>query len=216
MERSVGNDVLRLIRAEKDRRQALLTDEQPEIAFEHWWSVDEPFLNELCLMLLVARRHQVEKELVHFAARVTADGTAIDRKLYPKKVKAERDRIRKCGWKGVIAKLKLSSSTEWDSSMKTLQLLANCYKHDPSGKPDEELLEHLKLDKKLHYMSLAESPKFRAGLALSVGLPGDADYCEIAEEFLSLADQFLGHVQKGLVLSPFKGRRPSFRDMFGC
>jgi hypothetical protein len=215
MERSVANDVLRLIRAEKDRRQALLADEEPEIASEYWWSVDEPFLNELCLMLLVARRHQVEKELVHFAALVTAHGKAIDRKLYPKKVKAERDRIRTRGWKGIVAKLKLSSSTEWDSSMKTLRLLANCYKHDPSGKPGEELLEHVNLDKKLNYISLAESPTFRAGLALSVGLSGNADFCEIAERFLSLTDQFLGHVRKGLVLSPLKGR-PSFRDMFGC
>lgn len=83
--------------------------------------------------------------------------------------------------------------------METLRLLANSYKHAPHGGPDNDLLkhlkEHLKFRRRRKYASLPESHRLREGLALSLGLGKDTDYCDIAEEFVGLADRFLGKVK---------------------
>ena len=96
----------------------------------------------------------------------------------------------------MIARLKLNDFPAWESSMETLRLLANCYKHDPSRSPDEDLLKHLKLDPTVMYASLPESRCFRKGLALSLDLEEDADYCAIAEELLARAEHFLADVEQ--------------------
>lgn len=72
MDTRVAKHVIDVIRAERDSRLARLVAEEPELANALWHVYDEPFINELCLMLLVAIRHQVERELVLLTARVTA------------------------------------------------------------------------------------------------------------------------------------------------
>lgn len=68
---TVARDVIGVIRAEMKRRSPRgLNDshEAIEAAYDQWVFSDEPFLNELCLLLLTALRHQVERELIKIAA----------------------------------------------------------------------------------------------------------------------------------------------------
>ena len=201
MDTSVVKDMIGVIRAEQQRRRAArLADEDWERAYEE----DRPFVNELCLLLLVAVRHQVERELIRLAACVTDDGKEINPKQYQQNVQRERKLFREDRNK-IIEKLKLNSFPEWESSMKTLQLLANCYKHDPSQVPNKDLLEHLKLKVAPNYAPLPESGRFQEGLAVSVNLPTNADYCDITEKLLDCAAGFLADLladlQKKTVLS---------------
>ncbi len=185
-----------VIRSESKRRSALLRDEDPDFAYDQWLFTDEPFVNELCLVLVVAIRHQVERELIRLAARVTRDGKDIDGKEYQQNVQKERERLRKAdGWKNLSVTLSLTSSPEWESSIETLRLLANSYKHEPWEKPEAALLAHVKADVSLNYASLSESHLLRERVAECIGLPNDASYCDIAEEFLARAAKFVEDVQ---------------------
>lgn len=170
-------------------------------AYDEWQFHHEPFINDLCLMLLVTIRHQVERNLVKLAARVTGHGNPLDREEYVKRVTEERMALKTTdkGWKSLVSKLKLKSLPEWASSMETLRLVANNYKHAPSERPDVDLLRHLHLDRRRNYASLPESNAVRERLAKSVRLRTNADYCDIAEEMLRRA-RFLKDVagQPGL------------------
>ena len=145
MDSRTAKEVIGVIRSERQRRYDRLKDEDPEAARDQWLDIDEPFINEMCLMVLVALHHQVERELVFLAARANA-GPTIIRQQYLKSVQDRRKQLRsKGGTSRLIVTLKLKSFTEWEKSMKTLQLLANCFKHEPHQEPDETLLKHLNL-----------------------------------------------------------------------
>lgn len=203
MDTSVAKHVIDVIRAEQDSRLARLVAEEPELANALWHVYDEPFINELCLMLLVAIRHQVERELVLLAARVTSDGRELDTDQYRQKV----EQLSQPGnWKKLKSKLQLTSFAEWEA-METLRLLANAYKHAPSTTPSKDLLKHLGLDLGGEYASLPESPTFREGLAASLDLQCDSDFCDIADELLARAGRFLTDVQAQVKLSPIKKLR---------
>jgi hypothetical protein len=73
MNTHLAKSVLEAIRREQHLRVSLLN----EVAYDHWTFEDGPFVAELCLMLLVALHHQVERELLRLAARVTDDGREI-------------------------------------------------------------------------------------------------------------------------------------------
>jgi hypothetical protein len=62
------------------------------MAYDQWLFTDEPFVNEMCLMVLVALRHQVERRLVFIAARVDTGQLSISRKQYQQNVISERAR----------------------------------------------------------------------------------------------------------------------------
>lgn len=207
MDSRIAKEVISLIRVESERRSHRLS-EDPDVAYHQWRFTDEPFINEMCLMVLVAVRHQVERELVCLAARA-GKGQTITRREYQQSLEEQRKRLRDqnkkqqtSGWNSLIATLKLDSLAEWSTSMETLRLLANSLKHEPTQQPDKKLLEHLKLPLKpegrltVGYAPLAESRCFREGLAASIGLPIHADYCAIADSFVDLASQFLGNVQR--------------------
>jgi hypothetical protein len=105
--------------------------------------------------------------------------------------------------------------------METLRLLSNCLKHSPWQEPDDELLRHLRLPAVnqlkppiVRYMPLPESSCFREGLATSVNLPKDANYCAIAEKFVHLANQFLEDVRQHTRLTRLSG--PVSLVEFGC
>jgi hypothetical protein len=128
---------------------------------------------------------------------LTVDGNEIDGTKYLERLREERERLkRRDGWTNAIVKLNLTEFPEWRTSIETLRLLSNCYKHDPSGDPDEELLSHLKLDLTVKYASLPESRCFREGLAVSLGLDKGTDYCTIVDQFLTTANLFLAAVEK--------------------
>lgn len=205
MHLSVGKRMIGLIRADKKETFARLVSDDPDFAYDDWLSNHEHFYNELCLMLLVAMRHQVERELIQLAARVTAGGQPIDNSEYQAKVSEEREINQRNCFKPVIEKLQLESFPEWGRSIETLRLLANCYKHSPSDEPEEQLLKHLALDKSATYAPLAESNSLREALAASVNLSNDADYCDIAEKLLDLSKQFLVQVETHNSLSKVVG-----------
>lgn len=222
MDSKIAKEVISVIRTERQRRADRLKDEDPNMAYDQWLFTDEPFINEMCLMVLVALRHQVERRLVFIAARADTGRPSISGKQYQQNVTKQREELKqRGGWKALQVKLNLGSFTEWGRSLKTLQLLANCFKHEPWQEPDEELLRHLGLPtvKQLkppivRYMPLPESACFREGLAASVNLSKDADYCNIADKFVDLADQFLEDVQRGTSQASVAGRVSLVE--FGC
>ena len=198
-------EMIAVIRAEQQRRASLLTDEDPNFAYDHWLFKDEPFVNELCLMLMVTLRHQVERELVRLAARAGDKREEINGQQYQDKVKQLRKRLRKRGgWNEIKDKLKLESCCKEYKSMEALRLLANSYKHDPSMEPDEDLLRLLKLETGVKYAPLPESDSLREAFAALVSLGKDAGYCDIAERFVDIASDFLVNAQSRTKLSRVK------------
>jgi hypothetical protein len=158
-------------------------------------------------MALVALRHQVERELMRVAARTVSDDdsqqTIISSEDYRQRL-AELQR-QKNPWECVIKKLHLTSCKNWSDSMRTLQLLSNCFKHEPTQQPDQKLIEHLKSliehfkPEAAHivgYASLSESQAFQKLLASSIKLPEETDYCTIADTFVTLVEQFWTDVQR--------------------
>jgi hypothetical protein len=191
-------DMIAAIRNEADRRGRQLKKIATEHRYDQWVYYDEPLLNELCLLVLIAIRHEVERDLLGLGARVSRRVTAFSQKSYLRRLANERKQLRS-GWKPLIAKLGLAAFPAWTSSMETLRLLANCYKHDPFGGPDDGLLKHLrphlKYKQRRKYDVLPESNCFREGLALSLGLPRETDYVRITEDLLAKAEAFVDDVK---------------------
>jgi hypothetical protein len=201
MDFETAKAMIDVISTERQRRSDRLRGRDPEFVGDQWLFTDEPFASDMCLMVLVAVWHQVERELVWLAACATKDGKSIGREQYEKNIHRERklylrDRGR------IIEKLALDEFPEWKSSMEALRLLANCFKHDPTQRPSTNLLKHLSLPLKpserlvVGYAPLSESSLFRGGLAVYLNLSKDADYCLIAKMFVDSADQFLKSVRQ--------------------
>jgi hypothetical protein len=179
MDMSIAKEMIRVIREERDRRLAVLeTEDDPRSMY----GGDEPLINELCLMLLVTIRHQIEREMVLFAARITSAGKELGDTEYEALIKKERKEVKeKKGWGDLYAKLECDAKTEcW---LETLRLLSNIYKHDLWLYPDEDILTHLHL-KPGNYLPIYQSQAFIDGLAKSLELSSDADYSDIAEAFV--------------------------------
>lgn len=211
MDFKIAREMIGVIRTERQRRSDQLKDyEDSNAAYDQWLFTDEPFINDMCLIVLVALRHQVERELVFLAARAKV-GPTITRQQHQQNVAKRREEIRKNGWGNLNETLNLESFKEWKAPMETLPLLANCLKHQPTQEPDQNVLKHLNLPSKpegplvVRYMPLPESESFREGLAVSVNLPKDTDYCTIAETFVDLADQFLENVRHETSLAEITG-----------
>ena len=204
MDARVLKDMVATVRAERRRRKQPLTGEDDDSPHDRWLFVDEPFVNELCLVLLVALRHELERELVRFAARSRDDGRQIGGKRYEQTVREAREDLRKRGGWGRLAEtLKIKSCAGY-TELEALRLLANSYKHDPWKGPSRDLLQLLRLDANANYARLAESDALREKLAVLIGLEAGADYCEIADRFVDVASEFVSGVQKHVKLSPIR------------
>ena len=202
MESGILKEMIAVIRAEQLRRASLLTDEDPNFAYDQWLFKHEPFVNELCLMLLVTLRHQVERELVSLAARVSDKGEEISSRQHQDKIELLR-KGRGWDWEEIRNRLKLESC-EGYASIEALRLLANSYKHDPSMEPDENLLKLLKLETDVKYAPLPESSSLREAFAAFIDFGKDTAYCDIAERFVDIASGFLVNVQSRIKLSRIK------------
>jgi len=123
----------------------------------------------------------------------------------------QHNRSRGWNWTEINARLKLKSC-EGERQIEALRLLANSYKHDPSKKPDEDLLKLLNLETGVTYAPLAESDGLREGLASFISLERDADYCDIAETFVTIVDRFIDDVQKKTQLSRVRWGAASLTD----
>jgi hypothetical protein len=208
MDFKMARDMIGVIGTERRDRFNRLKNEEPDFAHDQWLS-DESFISDMCLMVLVALRHQLERELIFLAARANVD--TITHQEYRQKIIGLRQEIKENGWKNLIKTLNLDSFAVWRTSMETLRLLANCVKHEPTQEPDEMLLKHLNLPSKptgpmlVGYAPVPDSDSFREGLAVSVDLELDADYCTIAEAFAILTDQFLKQVRQETKLARVTG-----------
>jgi hypothetical protein len=198
MDFTTSKAVLAVIRQEADRRNAVPRD--PDWEYEQWLA-DTAFTYELCLIFLVALRHQLERELVKLAACAGYGGAEITRVQYQQSL----DDLRKVGsgatdWKKVNGRLSITS-TNRPSPIETLRLLANAYKHDPNTQPDQLLITHLGLKTTINYAELPESDALREGLAVNVGLANNSDYISIAERFIDEVQSFLDEIKKRVPLS---------------
>ena len=121
MTTNVVSDMLSVVKAERDERLGRvrrLAKEDANAAYDQWQSLDMPFIAELCFVLLVAIRHQVERELVWLAARAEPDAHEMESDEYLQHVKDEWQGLkRKEGWKSIESKLQLGSVAEWGASM---------------------------------------------------------------------------------------------------
>jgi hypothetical protein len=207
METDFARELIGVIKAEHGRRLASLAREHPEIAYDVWVGNHEPFINELCLVLLLAVWHESERVLIHMAACVTDDGRDLGEDEYRERVMELHRKMaqkRERAWERINRLLKLEEASEW-RHMRTLQLLANSYKHNLSTKPSNMLLAHLGLEPEDNrpYGSLSESPAIQEGLAESLDLQ-EADYCDIADELMNRASRFLAEVREKSSLSKVK------------
>ena len=209
MKPGILKEMITVIRAEEQRRVSLLTDKDPNFAYDQWVFKHEPFVNELCLMLLVTLRHQVERELIGLAARAADDGKEISVKQYQEKVKQLR-KGKAWDWTEIKNRLKLESCEEY-ASVEALRLLANSYKHDPSMEPSEDLLKWLNIETGVNYAPLPESDSLREGFAAFIGLEKGTTYCDIVDRFVDIASDFLANVQSRTKLSRVKWGAASFK-----
>jgi hypothetical protein len=214
MDTSVAKDMIRVIRAELDsRKRDFRATEDPDMG-DLWPAMGEPFFNELCLALLLAISHHVERELVLLVAQVAGNGRELDGEEYGKLVQKAREQLNKgkAGWEAFTQVLNLNSAIEW-GSMQMLRHLANAYKHQPFSAPSKALLKYLGLDTGRNYASLPESPTLKEGLAAFLNLPDSADYCDIADELVARVDRFLAGVKgQKLVLSRIRFKIASPHD----
>ena len=205
MNTKILKEMIAVIRIEQERRLSKLKEEDSNIAYDQWVFTDEPFLNELCLMLLVTLRHQIERELVRLAAQADDGCEEISRQQFQEKVKQLRKTKQKgknigWDWMEISKRLKLKFYEKY-KFIEALRLLSNSYKHDPSMEPDEKLLSLLSLETGVNYAPLPESDVLRKGFADFIGLEEDADYCDIANQFVEIASNFLVEVESQTKLS---------------
>jgi len=204
MDTHILKNIIAVIRTEQERRTSLLNVDDPNFAYDQWLFTDEPFLNEFCLMFLVTLRHQVEREQVGLAARAADRGKEISGQQYQERVKQLQKTNKKGNknwdWTEINKRLKPESCEKYDF-IKALRFLANSYKHDFSMEPDEKLLTSLKLKTGVNYAPLPESDSLRKGFADLIGLGKDAGYCDIAERFVDIANDFVEEVKNRIKLS---------------
>lgn len=190
MDLRLPKSIIGLIRQEQERRASLLREQDPDFAYDQWLFVDGPFIAELCLMALLALRHQLERELLHMAARATGNDAGLSPQEYLKAIESlERHSDR------IAERLKLQSLADW-KEIEILRLLVNCYKHDSSKGAGDRLLALLNLKRDKSYAELPESDAVRKGLAVFIRLDSEADYCDIVEKFIDIVSRFLEDVRK--------------------
>ncbi|HEX6901991.1 MAG TPA: hypothetical protein VF789_19890 [Thermoanaerobaculia bacterium] len=212
MESGILKEMVSVIRAEQQRRESLRTDEGPE-AYYAWCFENEPIINELCLMLLVTLRHQIERELVWLAGLAADDGHEISFQQHDERVKELKGKGRiSWDWKKIEKRLRFKSC-EGFKYVEALRHLANSYKHDPSVEPAGDLIEFLDLPSTVRCAPLPQSDRFREKLATFIGLEKHAPYCDIAEHFIDIADAFLERVKAQVTLSKLKPQVPRLSDI---
>jgi len=224
MDTAAFRQIIGVIRTKGARRKAGLPD-HPDAAHDRWLFTDQPFVNELCLLLLVRLSHEVERQLLLLSLRMPKGGVQeIDVSDYRKQVGERRELLRKNKgkeWRNLYEDLGLRGKHK---VFEVLRLLADSYKHDPFMLPDQELLSSLGLPRKrtptpaslnrtnaaldVNYAPLSESSLLQQGLARCLSLHEGADYCDIAEAFVNFADKFLAGITKGS-LTPLERKRIS-------
>ncbi len=228
MRSSIFDEMIDVIRDEQQRRwegienaTRNMEEEPPDFDAEsfaeaQWEEFDAPLINELCMILLVALSHQVERDLVGLAARVDPGGAkeiSVQQHRYNMSQLRSRDskgRVRKTwDWEKINTLLHHKGYAE-HKYIELLRHLSDSYKHNME--PSDELLDRLKIKKGITYApSLPQSDAIREALAAFVKVQEAGyrtEYCDIAKRFVELASKFLSKVRSGkaLKLSKVKGQ----------
>jgi hypothetical protein len=222
VETRVLKEMIDVVRTEENRRRQERADMYPEVAHDYLISTDRAFVAELCLMLLVALRHLVEKEMILLAARLAEDTGEISTEEYRKNVEKERKLLKeRDGWKRIYIRLQITTGKEIQI-LEVLQELSNSYKHNPFAKPDTKLLKLLNLclewpkektvtrnvsevssPKKKNYATMSESGELWRRLGNLVELD-DAELCDITERFVERVGEFMNNLISRTKTRPFK------------
>jgi hypothetical protein len=96
MELADAKAYLDVIKTEGQRRAELLPD-HPDAAYDQWLFHDAPFINELCIVLLVALRHHIERRLIFFAACAADGGGPITKQQFLARMKQLSD-LKNAKW----------------------------------------------------------------------------------------------------------------------
>ena len=211
MELTDAKAYLNVIKAEQRRRAELLPD-HPDAAYDQWVFNDAPFINELCIVFLVALRHHIERRLMSFAACAADAGRPITKQEFSARMKELSDLENRKKWEEIRRRLGPDQCAH-HQVIEALRHLANAYKHDPRLEPDCKLLEHLGLDLSLKYAAIPESSTLQEGLGMILGLPANASYPDIATSFVECVQVFLDDVKVRNKISPVKGGRVSLLDV---
>lgn len=209
----IFKDMIMVVRREQARRESLLKDEDEDGADVRWRYADGPFLNQLCLMLLVTLWHQIERELVELAARVHESSTTISFKQYEETVSRLTSR-RRLDWDKIRRTLNLERY-EGYMFTKCLRLISNSYKHHHLMKPDESLIRLIQAEVEFNYAPLPESAVLQKRLASFIGIGIGASWCDIAERFVDISGNFLAEVKSRTKLTKVGPRiAPMHPDSF--
>ena len=123
---------LDVIKDAEQRRAKLLPDD-PDAAYDQWLFHDAPFINELCIVFLVALRHHVEHRLTFFAACAADGGKPISRTEFSDRMKQLSK--PKAKWDAIEKRLHPDQCVHYQV-IEALQHLANAYKHNANLEPD--------------------------------------------------------------------------------
>jgi hypothetical protein len=211
MELTDARAYLDVIKAEEQRRAQLLPD-HPDAAYDRWFFYDAPFINELCIVFLVALRHHIERRLIFLAACAADGGRPITKEEFLARVKELSNLKASARWDEISGRLTPDRCAHYHV-IEALRHLANAYKHDPSLEPDDRLLNHLGLDSNLRYASIPESGELQKRLGIIVGLPANTSYSDIATLFLERVQGFLDDVEARSAISAVKWGRVSMLDV---
>jgi hypothetical protein len=202
MELTDARAYLSLIKTEERRRAELLPD-HPDAAYDQWLFYDAPFVNELCIVFLVALRHHIERRLTFLAACAADAGRPTTRQEFSTRMKELSD-LKNARWEEIGRRLHQNQCAH-HQVIEALRHLANAYKHDPRMEPGVKLLNHLRLDLNLRYAPIPESGKLQGGLATVVDLPADSSYPDIAASFVECVQGFLDDVEARNAISRVRG-----------
>ena len=213
MDTDFFKQLIEVVANETERRAALIDADAWESGSDSWLFRDEPFLRQMFLLVLVGLWQDVERHLLSLAVRARGQGKLLSRQEYEdglKQVVSELRKDKKAGWKKIADDLGFTAS-EHHSCIEVLWRLANAFKHEPTQRPDHELLRLLKLSEDVVYGALPESDAVRERLAIAVQLPGDSDFRAIVDKFVSTAEMFLRQLESRPNLSCIERRPVSLR-----
>ena len=199
MDKFIFQQMIEAITSEQLRRDCSIQDLSPEEACDQILYIDEPFINELCLIVLVVLRHYIERELLVLAARTVKGKQSISMKEFKHNLKTLCNMNKKgdftgINWEKVNGKINHEKLDKF-YIIDCLRVVSNCYKHNIRMAPNKELLELLSLDQNPDkYDSLIDSKAIQSSLARIVDVNKNASYKEIFEKFIEVADAFLKKV----------------------
>ncbi len=202
MKPTLISSLVGLVKEEEQRRESARSSMTVDAALESVILRDGPLTNGLYIFVLLLMWHEIEKELVLFAARSAwKDESPITHDDFKDEV-VRLGALRASERKKELKKLLPALDTRaWDL-LDVLRLLANSLKHNPFDKPTGTLLKRLGFPENTNCASLSESGLLQFGLGRFLGIGETATFSEIVDEVSKSCNRILFLLQTGR-LRPF-------------